>query len=204
LSFFSVSCPLKLTLERSDIDGDGRLDYCVTADNGDISCWRNGGTTEDMPTFWQETGVIFTGKGMGDIRGTRFVDINGDHRSDWIWLHDDTGETRIFTNSRGRFMGLKPFWKESAKHHAGTGDADARLRIRFPKLFARATGSRADYVRIRVEKDGKNYQHFFDVWENLGTGGTRMKGDGNRYCDMTNSGRYSLSCFLLVGHTVRR
>lgn len=26
-----------------DIDGDGRTDYCTIADNGDISCWRNGG-----------------------------------------------------------------------------------------------------------------------------------------------------------------
>jgi len=26
-----------------DIDGDGRADYCVVANNGDISCWRNGG-----------------------------------------------------------------------------------------------------------------------------------------------------------------
>lgn len=27
-----------------DLDGDGRVDYCVMEPNGDISCWRNGGT----------------------------------------------------------------------------------------------------------------------------------------------------------------
>ena len=27
----------------ADVDGDGRADYCTIADNGDISCWRNGG-----------------------------------------------------------------------------------------------------------------------------------------------------------------
>lgn len=27
----------------ADIDGDGRADYCTIADNGDITCWRNGG-----------------------------------------------------------------------------------------------------------------------------------------------------------------
>lgn len=60
-----------------DIDGDGRLDYCVIFDNGDIQCWRNGGTL-DTPEYWQDLGIIFTGKGKGDIRGVRFVDINGD------------------------------------------------------------------------------------------------------------------------------
>ena len=26
-----------------DIDGDGRVDYCLHDDNGDLNCWRNGG-----------------------------------------------------------------------------------------------------------------------------------------------------------------
>jgi hypothetical protein len=31
-----------------------------------------------MPKYWQPLGKRFTGKGMGDIRGVRFEDINGD------------------------------------------------------------------------------------------------------------------------------
>ena len=61
----------------ADIDGDGRADYCVVADNGDVSCWRNGGQGR-MPEYWQALGVVFTGKGMGDANGVRFYDINGD------------------------------------------------------------------------------------------------------------------------------
>ena len=60
-----------------DIDGDGRADYCVIADNGDISCWRNGGQGR-MPDYWQPLGVVFTSKGMGDVNGVRFYDLNGD------------------------------------------------------------------------------------------------------------------------------
>lgn len=37
---------------------------------------RNSGTA-DMP-FWQSLGLRFTAKGMGDMRGVRFEDINGD------------------------------------------------------------------------------------------------------------------------------
>lgn len=62
-----------------DIDGDGRVDYCVIADNGDISCWRNSGQG-DLPNAWQDLGVVFTGKGMGNVDGSRFADINGDVR----------------------------------------------------------------------------------------------------------------------------
>jgi hypothetical protein len=55
----------------ADIDGDGRFDYCATDDGGNIHCWRNGGLG-DKAAYWEDLGVVFTGKGMGDIRGTRF------------------------------------------------------------------------------------------------------------------------------------
>jgi hypothetical protein len=51
----------------------------VVADNGDISCWRNG-WIDDVPQYWQPLGKRFTGKGFGDVRGVRFEDINGDGR----------------------------------------------------------------------------------------------------------------------------
>ncbi|KAL4898828.1 hypothetical protein BDW74DRAFT_184352 [Aspergillus multicolor] len=82
----------------ADIDGDGRADYCVVAGSGDISCWRNG-WIDDMPAYWQALGVRFTGKGMGDIAGVRFEDINGDGRDDWLWL-DDVGQTTTYINAR--------------------------------------------------------------------------------------------------------
>lgn len=31
-----------------------------------------------MPEYWQAMGTVFTGKGMGDVNGVRFGDINGD------------------------------------------------------------------------------------------------------------------------------
>ena len=61
----------------ADIDGDGRTDYCILDDGGNVRCWRNGGT-KDAPEYWQDLGTRFTAKGMGDMRGVRFADINGD------------------------------------------------------------------------------------------------------------------------------
>jgi hypothetical protein len=61
----------------ADIDGDGRGDYAVIQDNGDIRVWRNG-WIKDYPEYWQDLGVRFKARGKGDIRGVRFEDINGD------------------------------------------------------------------------------------------------------------------------------
>lgn len=61
-----------------DIDGDGRLDYCVAADNGDIYCWRNGGLGA-RAEYWQDLGKVAPGRGMGDLDGVRLVDINGEY-----------------------------------------------------------------------------------------------------------------------------
>lgn len=70
---------------------------------------------DDFPAYWQALGKRFDAKGMGDIRGVRFEDINGDvslalatvtkplelvcadkitlkGRDDWIWV-SDTGAT---------------------------------------------------------------------------------------------------------------
>ncbi|KAL2785319.1 SGNH hydrolase-type esterase domain-containing protein [Aspergillus keveii] len=161
-----------------DIDGDGRLDYCLIADNGDISCWRNG-WINDTPEYWQPLGVVFTGKNMGNIDGVRLVDINGDHRADWLYVHGD-GSVETWTSSRGYDKSLRPFWRDSGRTHAGMGEVGARERV----LFGRMTHSgRADYlVQQWVEDDARIHLHW---WRNDGSGGTQLKADGDFYCDMT-------------------
>lgn len=71
----------RTNVRLGDIDGDGRLDYCVVVGNGDIRCWRNGGVGEKA-AYWQDFGSgapVFTGKGMGSIDGVMLVDINGEY-----------------------------------------------------------------------------------------------------------------------------
>jgi hypothetical protein len=168
----------------ADIDGDGRVDYCVTAANGDIHCWRNAGVGDAH--HWVDIGTVFTGKGMGDIKGTRFADINGDHRDDWIWMYEDTGKTRIFTNSRGRYFGHVPYWQEAAAAHKGPGGK--RDEIKFGRIYGQK-GHGADYIRVIPYRVTGPWIYAFDLWQNNGLGGTKMKSDGSRYCDMTGKGR---------------
>ncbi|KAF7589874.1 hypothetical protein BBP40_003586 [Aspergillus hancockii] len=166
-----------------DIDGDGRIDYCLIHNNGDIRCWRNGGH-KDAPTkeyggYWQDLGIVFTGTGMGDITGVRFVDINGDFRSDWLWL-DDKGKVTTYINNRGTGKSLVPDWHSAGVTHAGMGTDGAKNRIKFGRVYA---GGGADYTWIESIKqpNSDDWKHYAHVWKNTGHGGTMLKGRGYLY-----------------------
>jgi hypothetical protein len=55
-----------------DIDGDGRVDYCLVDAGGNVRCWRNGGQGDNV-AFWQGFaeedgfgGIVFPTKNMGN------------------------------------------------------------------------------------------------------------------------------------------
>jgi hypothetical protein len=154
------------------------LNSCLIKNNGDIQCWRNGGQKEAPTTefggYWQDLGTVFTGKGMGDLRGVHLVDINGDFRSDWLWL-DEEGKDTTYINQRGSGKGsLVPEWRRIGITHAGMGDTSARDRIKFGQVYQ---GRGADYVWIDSVEDGESYNHHAHVWKNVGKGGTTLKGE---------------------------
>ncbi|KAK5655613.1 hypothetical protein OQA88_5544 [Cercophora sp. LCS_1] len=196
----------------ADIDGDGRADYCVVKDNADIACWRNGGTNI-MPDFFQPLGTVFTGKGLGDVNGVRFFDINGDGRDDWLWM-DNTGRTHTYTNSRScvkgvEGQGLVPNWRAASSNptHPGRGDPTARGRISFARIFDSSASfglrGRGDYVEVVPwgARDG-GYLYSFDVIRNTGAGGAKLKGDGTRFCNMMGhtNGAMDLLWIHSTGH----
>ncbi|KAI0147783.1 hypothetical protein GGR57DRAFT_244744 [Xylariaceae sp. FL1272] len=185
-----------------DIDGDGRADYCILDDAGDIYCWRNGGVG-DTPEYWQALGKRFTHRGKDTAQGVRFEDINGDGRDDWIWV-SDTGEVETWTNSRSCAVGedgdgLNVVWRQgfhkgetSGNTHYGVGgyaDSGLRERIHFGRVYGETQDfgllGRQDYLFLEhtEQDDGK---HRFDVhaWKNIGFGATKLKADGNKYCNM--------------------
>ncbi|KAI1273788.1 hypothetical protein F5Y07DRAFT_402064 [Xylaria sp. FL0933] len=169
-----------------DIDGDGRLDYCVINDNGSLHCWRNGGILFDSAKYWQDMGIVFkTSETLPDIAMMRFVDINGDFRSDILWV-DKTGKVRTWINQRGHEKSLVPYWRDAGVTHEGMHeDVKGQENIIFGRVYSR----RPSYL----------YRHTFyspygayfltaTVWENLGSGGTTQKGDGAHWGDMTGTG----------------
>ncbi|KAJ5195822.1 hypothetical protein N7449_006301 [Penicillium cf. viridicatum] len=103
VNFVDVNGFPQAQVRVGDVDGDGRADYCVFENNGDMSCWRNG-WIEDTPAYWQDLGKRFSGRDMGNLTGVRLEDINGDGRDDWLWIGDE-GETYTETNARSCLKG---------------------------------------------------------------------------------------------------
>ncbi|KAM0258235.1 hypothetical protein ACHAPA_011356 [Fusarium lateritium] len=151
----------------ADIDGDGRGDYCIIDNKGDIQCWRNGCTGE-APEYWQSLGTRFTSKNMGDINGVHFADINGDGRDDWLWV-SDIGQTTTYTNGRSCAKGkegddLNVYWrqglldgKKSGPTHGGIGQYGSkglRNRVFFARIYdkpettARGMMNALDYLSL--------------------------------------------------------
>lgn len=162
-----------------DIDGDGRIDYCVIKGTGQFYCWRNAGTS-NTPT-WEPMvgGMSFDASGMGDVAGMLLVDINGDFRSDLIIIND-IGKTRIFINQRGTIddgPGLKPHWIEASAAHGGGFSGTTIPSFKFGRIYG---SGRADYVAIKEanvqDSIGWKHTYSFEVYKNNGSGGRKVKG----------------------------
>ncbi|KFA66600.1 hypothetical protein S40285_08276 [Stachybotrys chlorohalonatus IBT 40285] len=195
-------------IRLADIDGDGRVDYGVVADNGQVRFWRNEGTGE-KPEYRQALGVRSTmapgDSGTANLAGIQFPDINGDGRHDWIYMRGD-GRTTTYTNARSCKKGrdgddLHVAWRQtflsgasSGSSHGGIGylqtqAEDWRSKIHFARVYGTkpAFGNLGvqDYVYIKSEKVADNsYKVTVNVWKNLGSGGTKLEADGNKYCNM--------------------
>ncbi|KAI8951129.1 hypothetical protein F4801DRAFT_546511 [Xylaria longipes] len=181
----AVSGYLQERVRLGDIDGDGRLDYCVINDNGSLHCWRNGGILPNAAEYWQDMGVVFsTSETIQDIAMMRLVDINGDFRSDVLWV-DETGKVRTWINQRGNDKNLVPYWRDAGITHAGMHeDVGGQQNI----IFGRIYSGRPSYLYLHNELAGRTWLTNTTAWENLGSGGTTQKGDGAQWGDMTGTG----------------
>ncbi|KAK3385369.1 carbohydrate esterase family 3 protein [Podospora didyma] len=182
-----------------DIDGDGRTDYCLVDNNGNVRCWRNGGTSSSVST-WQGFsaedgfgGVVFPAQGMGNRTRVRLGDLNGDFRTDWMWIGNQ-GQITTFINQRGWGTGIVPNWVRTDQTHGGMGVDGAADFIKLGRVYG---SGRLDYTDFKTSTNG---QVTIQVWENKGDGGTRVRGDGSFYCDMTGDGSEDYVWIWSDGH----
>ncbi|MFJ7416219.1 FG-GAP-like repeat-containing protein [Streptomyces sp. NPDC098077] len=87
----------------ADVNGDGRADYLLVADNGSVQAWLNDGG--DGAGGWTFYDAFASGTG-GDGSGHRvlFADIDGDGRADYLLLTDD-GKADVWINNGGNAGG---------------------------------------------------------------------------------------------------
>ncbi|KAK5111586.1 hypothetical protein LTR85_011815 [Meristemomyces frigidus] len=94
----------------ADIDGDGRADYVVfDGSTTNIYGWRNGATSNGPPEYWYSVDGVFNGLPAHELSGWQFVDLNGDHKDDLVWM-DANGQVTTWINRRGFSVGLEPQW----------------------------------------------------------------------------------------------
>ncbi|KAF5604267.1 acetylxylan esterase [Fusarium subglutinans] len=153
----------------TDIDGDGRADYCLVEDNGSV-------TAKGL----RETVFDKNSKPGASKSGVVFADLNGDFRDELMWV-SDTGSVHIWNNMRGWGKGIVPEWRDAGLTHKGQTTKGIQDRIKFGRIYG---SSRRDYIYLRSDKTGIDMV----VWENKGFGGTKRKADGNFYCDMRGTG----------------
>ncbi|KAM0549173.1 hypothetical protein ACHAPJ_009482 [Fusarium lateritium] len=180
----------------ADIDGDGRADFCLLKSAGEIACSRNGGWG-DKPQ-WQGFSTLNGIRGtvfniaQPDKAGIILADLNGDFRSDVMYIGDN-GNVRTWINNRGTGSGIVPEWRFAGLTHAGQSATGVQDSIKFGRIYG---SNRLDYIFLKEQKE------YFDVvvWENQGAGGTKLKADGNYYCDMTGSGSDDYVWIYQDGH----
>ena len=183
------------SIEIGDIDGDGRADFCLVFDT--ITCSRNGGQGDEY--FWQGfstqngiRGTVFSGASF-QIGSVRLGDLNGDYRADILRIGDN-GNVETWINRRGRGSGIVPDWVSAGITHEGQPETGIQRHIKFAKIYG---SNKLDYVYV---KEGDDYYDVL-VWENTGSGGTKLKADGTFYCDMRGTGMDDYVWIYADGHS---
>ncbi|CZT02070.1 uncharacterized protein RAG0_09396 [Rhynchosporium agropyri] len=179
----------------ADIDGDGRADYVVIGTDGSMSGWRNAAVDNSQPSAWIPFGGI-----INNLSSTyspsrwRFADLNGDYKEDLLYVNEN-GRVETFINKRGLNAGLGPVWKSMGVTHGG---GSSPTDVTFGRIMG--TG-RADYASIteRPATGTVAKSVYVTINKNMGSGGTAVKGDGTRYCDMTGSGSDDYIWISLMG-----
>ncbi|KFY78640.1 hypothetical protein V499_02243 [Pseudogymnoascus sp. VKM F-103] len=163
----------------ADIDGDGRADYvALSYDGTSILGWRNGATGHVKPQYWNPmSGVISGLPKLTPLSGWQFVDLNGDHKDDLVHVSTN-GQVTTWINQRGQDVGLTPVWVSMGQTHGG---AASPQNITFGTFWG---SGRGDYAEVYESGGTVKINRF----QNKDVGGTMVKGDGVRYCDMRGTG----------------
>ncbi|UQC87654.1 uncharacterized protein CLUP02_13172 [Colletotrichum lupini] len=132
----------------ADIDGDGRDDYLHVSENGEVYMyWNIGKAPDEGPNAgkvqWQPVGVIASGGGAQGHQ-VRFADIDGDGRSEFIWVKDSGSATVWWNRGFASDGQVKVIWGPGAGEEIATGIGDGQ-GVRFADMNG---DGKADFIHL--------------------------------------------------------
>ncbi|OWP06605.1 hypothetical protein B2J93_5084 [Marssonina coronariae] len=190
----------------ADMTGDGRHDFCCVQANGDLACSQNTPGTDPRHPNFVAGRISKSNEGYSQAQ-VRLADIDGDGRADYVAFSADRtkilgwrnganqdGPPAYWTPMRGVFNDLPAQelsgWAFADLNGDHRDDLSRGVTHNFGAnphiVFGKFMGSgRADASRVSARpNDNVRVERF----KNDGKGGTMVKGDGSRYCDMTGDG----------------
>ncbi|KAF2872785.1 hypothetical protein BDV95DRAFT_398340 [Massariosphaeria phaeospora] len=171
----------------ADINGDGRDDFLWISPGGLVTAYINGGEKEGGGWLWTSVGQI-AGEGTGATRETtRFADIDGDGRADYMVVGAE-GSLNAWLNVG---YGDKPDWTPLGIIATGIGDAAG------VQLFDLNNDGRADYIWLDKDGAAKAYINnrgsggLAPDWINAGSiaTGVGAKREELRFADLNGDGK---------------
>ncbi|MCZ7438872.1 FG-GAP-like repeat-containing protein [Micromonospora sp. WMMC241] len=120
----SVAGADRAQVRLADVNADGRADYLLVGDQGQVRSWLNQGRNAEGSWGWSYQGQIVSG--VGATRDSvRFADIDGDRRDDYLVI-DDLGRLRAWLNVAN---GAGMSWTVAGEIAAGVGVAGERVEL---------------------------------------------------------------------------
>ncbi|WP_051833392.1 FG-GAP-like repeat-containing protein [Streptomyces katrae] len=169
----------------ADFDGDGKLDYTVIADNGDVSVQVNNGG--ENAGGWKLLGLVMLGK-TNDRSRVRLADFDGDGKADYQLINPN-GSLTVHLNKGGSADG-RSGWKDLGQVFAGQTTDPTKVRLadfdgdgKSDYLLYDAVG--AVFVHLNRGGDATG------GWQNLGkvTGGATIDRAHVRWADFDGDGK---------------
>ncbi|MBW4700450.1 MULTISPECIES: FG-GAP-like repeat-containing protein [unclassified Micromonospora] len=166
----------------ADLNGDGRDDYLLVGDQGQVRAWLNAGVGNGVS--WQSRGQVASGSGPREQ--IRFADLNGDGRDDYLVVGDQ-GQVKAWFN-----VGVGDGVAWAAQGEIASGVGATRDQIRFADIDV---DGRDDYLVVdsvgRVRAWQNNIGGAGSPWGGLGEIASGVGANGNqvRFADLNGDGR---------------